>query len=1106
MRRVGRVGFAQVPGVVLDQHDIRQLVSGFAKDERSGALAGLGFVGGSDTTSMNDKIAARFFREMGATDLAKAAVGPKQDVVLKRVGIVASGTAEMLKFHKDKFAVLGDLTSPMFAKSVQKASNRLAGMGEPSRLLSALSLNFLAGVMDDHGKRQSFYADAYRKVVRELHGALRTVTDPAEKAKADAVLRELGIETVEGALAGLGLTPSQAAQAQFTAQPLEVTTLMSRARLPGQDALIASGVFTGGEARHITKIVEEYQRVAADPTTEEQRDIGSATSSPAGVRWVGPYTAIEFVFNWLFGDYRNAWTKASKDNAGVLVGIQAREIQKARQFADIILANNKAGDFTYMGLGWGRKADITPATLVGAWFISNFANSILMYGSSGVSEKTWDVYDSIPYRPYFGNGYLGSDDYGEVYDPSVYGPMRMAGLYTTGTIPKLAFVKQVMVQYLAATRMSKQEILAALARGKTFADEWGDKRNAVAEEAAKKIAAAAGKGFKALMDAQSEADDLAAKFYREFVAARQKTTLAGQAVQFPQMVAFAIALARREALERTGQTGNWEGTEWVPDVNGPEMVPQGTEDYATWTTKTGPLDNRIRWDTIPFVGAQYRGFYKKEPTRHAIGWYGRMGYGTGEKMLDFSPDDYPAYARMIRRSVKTEFGIKTTDDIRTSGGDIPPNASTNRTNWFAVAATKVGGILSVVVDVMSRGLEFAKSILCQTFKWMFGNAVGGVICSIIGTILDFLVGLSMGVTAALFAAIKAVSEFLGHLVNKDVFKAFKALFLGITNVLFFSIGGPIATMTGMPLLKAQEADLKRKAKAQGKNPDDVYPSLESLAEELNKDDPFFVISFVISVIGIVLAVPKGPIALRRAGGELAFVLCPVLAIFLAPSALKEVESSNSEWIKKYKGATIQTIRAALTSIFRLLCIVVIGIISMAAAFNMIKDRWRAYVINKGGTGKAAVATVKFFAKRMGAELVVFFGSLIAAASNGFQSGPAMDIMSQSGKQLLKMLPEVIIAFAGTELGMKGKELDEFAALTRTGFDSIEAAKQEYITLKEIFEPTVEGPSDLTVEDVETKKKPPKVEEESRSKALLPVLGLAAGLVVGFMFFGGSRDA
>lgn len=1047
MRRVKKLGFAGLPGVVLDEHDVRQLVSQFEQEESSGALSGLGALPAASSATLNDKIAARVFRELGATDLAKVAVNPQESALVKRAGIAAVGVAHVLKFQTDKFAVLGSMTSPLFAKSVQRTAQKLHGLPESDRLTGALTFNFLSGVMDAQAKKKTFYADAYRKVTGDLAQALAKVRNPEDRAKAETILKDLGLETLETALSGLGISPTG-----FNDPGSAVL-----------DTLTATGVATPAKSAFWAQTAARYDRAQTGVTPSCDaacvlRDTGSKYVAPLSVKIVSNYGMLRDLWDNLVHPVQTTVPAWKRDKP--FGNDRAAAIQSGRNWAKGILDARSRGD-----------ASITPGRLLAAWFITHYADSVNNYANSGIPEDVWDRYKKIPLNPTSDKPYLPILPYeGSVGQPLQRSPLATwafrvnirqtelegsssrtsVGLYTTQDKGELyfgvasrQFYYHCMIAYYGATELTRSAIIDVLNTPST---------------------------------------------------------------SFPVVVGYAMALARWDALNREGLIGKYDGFEWVPDPAGSEFVPAGTEIYANWAAKAGPDEQSIRFDAIPLVQTTYREFYNREPTRHAIGWYGRMGYGLGRSMFDLKPDEVNKYRQAITRTTEVPgIGRRTADDERSAGADLGEKDAENRKNWFLVVGTKISGVMSSVIDAMSRGLSAAKDILCKTLKWMFGTSVGGVLCSVLSALLDLFVGQTIALTAAQFALSKAIILFLGHLTAGKWANAIRVLMQGIAQALFFIIGGPLAGVIGLPLLRSQEKELREKAVREGKNPDDVYPSLERMADELVRDEPFFIISFISAVLGLALAGPAGALALRKASGEVMLCLCPIVGVFLAPVAMRWIANSTDEWVKKAKGFTQRQVQDAITKICKILCYAIIGILSIVSAFKLLRDKWSAYVLRKGGTGAAAWSAVKFFSQRLGADLLIFFTAMIAAASNGFKDGPAMDLFSQASRALFTKIPQVIIAFASEELGAEKAQLEEFSNTVRYGFESFEKAQQEFISLKEMFSARGEqlpiGP-ELPPEVVAEKKKE-KERKESRSKALLPLFGLAAGLAVGFVLFGGS---
>jgi len=1092
MRYARKQGFAGVPGAILDGDDIRRAASFFAEEDRKTAgsvnLSGLPATssdascatcapasGGS--VRLSDRIAAKLFREMGAGPLAAAAVDGRESPLMARAGALAAGLSESLKLRTDKIAVLSSLTSPMFAKAVDRTALKLHGLKGNDRFASALTLGFLMGATDEHARRPTFYADAYRKAAQGMTDALSGVTDPALRpmvAKVVAILGTTPRQQTPRQLAGLGQMP----------------TAFPAPNLAPFDSMVSSGVIGRSEADVYSRFAENAASWRRDVTNDDTRDIGTATRSPASLKIVDTYPALGRLWDMLVYPVQTTSPKWKNDKP--FGNDSASAIAFGKRQADAILSDKGAG------------RPVSDANLIAAWLIRNYGDRIKNYTNAGIGPMEWDRFGSVPWTPILAKtpNYEGQTWTQRASRFVSSGGMSLLsdalGKFGSTVLPQTAnlFISN------NSTRWSGDVFFGA---------NQNQTNTGLTTYLNIKLAPDAFTGVTSTEFGRQCM--IAYYFWIEQTKDAILAALTNGNTPFPISVGCALALARRDALERTGQTGSYGGDgkfEWIPNVNGEEQVPAGTAAYADWFADAGPNKDKPRWEAIEFVKQVYRSFYKREPTRHAIGWYGRMGYGLGEKWYDLAPNDVVKFAQAI-----TGTGIREATDLRRSpedarlaGSELPESAAKDRSSWFAVIGSTVSGIGTAVIGAMSKGLDKAVALLCLVFKWLFGESAGGVVCSIIGTIIKFMVGAMIGATAALFAIVKAISLFINELMKGETIKAFKVLMLGINQSIFFVLGSGFAAYVGgdqMPFLKSEEAAAREKARAAGLNPDDaVLPSLESLAEAMTNENPFFIFDVIFSVIDI--ATSAGALLLKAAG-RLTYALCPVMGYVFAGKAMKAIKESKDPDVAQWKKLTLQQVRTALTAISKIIAAVVMGILVASQALKMLKDPWKRYVVRKGGTASAVMGATGYVAKRIDSELLLFFAMLIPAAKNGFKdSDPAFQLMKEALKAMWEKVPQIIIGFITDEL-LTEDERKQFQPVIDAIADTAEQAKKAYETAKDILFPSdkYDPVPDPLPKDPEKRKEELKKREDG-SKALLPVFALAAGLVVGFMFAGGSDGA
>lgn len=545
---------------------------------------------------------------------------------------------------------------------------------------------------------------------------------------------------------------------------------------------------------------------------------------------------------------------------------------------------------------------------------------------------------------------------------------------------------------------------------------------------------------------------------------------------FPMRVAALLRLASQQAWGRTGQTGAYDSIGlWRPSASGAVQVPSGDGSvYATRASMPAlPFGDPELWQHVEFVGEVYRRVYRKEPTPHALFWYGSFGKPVGDE-----------YANRVA----------ALESIRMSGSVPPPQDQADQTNWFAVLFGSVGPTMAASLDWVNKGVKFASDSLCYTFKTFAGPDIGGVLCSIFDALLKLIGGIVKGSTAVLASVGKALLGLFGKLQQNDPMGAAQAFFVGVNQAVFFAIGSPYADMIGVPFLKTDE---KPQSDAE------YLPSMERMAEDLAKRDPLFVLTVTISII-TVIATGGTPVAV----GALVVALAPVFGLILVGPVRKGLAAAREpEWLSTYKTLPAESIQRAVESLVRLSAAVIVGVMTAQDAAAKVGRQYNAFVKKKGVSG-ATYQSIQFFLRNFSGKLVGFSVYVYAAASN--PKGFSLETMINKCLDLLGQFLVLIPVFA-EQAGFDKEGLEaakQIADLSTAGVAEAKAA------FKAIFAEL--SPADQQSMLLDLAMDAPKapaaqaVRQTAGATAgvergpILALLGVAAGLTVGFMAFSGGR--
>jgi hypothetical protein len=235
-------------------------------------------------------------------------------------------------------------------------------------------------------------------------------------------------------------------------------------------------------------------------------------------------------------------------------------------------------------------------------------------------------------------------------------------------------------------------------------------------------------------------------------------------------------------------------------------------------------------------------------------------------------------------------------------------------------------LLKFIVDLGNK----ASDLLCKAFKALFGESVGGVLCSIVTFVIRMVTG---GIQAGLLifkVMITGVIDFGTDLFNKQWMQAFKDILSTVTKVLIlssstFAIGTVINTYLGIPVSKIERQEMINR----GAKPDDVPSSLEEIADQVAQDDPFFALAVIMAAVAVIITPTPQSI------GGLVGAFAPAVAAVYAPIL-------KLKFATQLKDYTVIQIRKALAAIVKIAGLVTSLVLNIGDFIQKIWDGLKRY--------------------------------------------------------------------------------------------------------------------------------------------------------------------
>jgi hypothetical protein len=503
-----------------------------------------------------------------------------------------------------------------------------------------------------------------------------------------------------------------------------------------------------------------------------------------------------------------------------------------------------------------------------------------------------------------------------------------------------------------------------------------------------------------------------------------------EVAQYFRFLVIAVEVARRCAWVNSGVIPNYESS---------PPVPSGGEAFAN-------ADCNLGFDKRENAARKYRADMLREPTFAAINWY----------------------APFLR-----PYSTKDLEPLRLTGVPPPPDFITPEKSFFEKLASNIEKFFSNAFAFLADAVDSAVNFLCRGLRFLFGDTIGGFLCSVVSVLVKLVVGGIATALAIIKQAVMLLVELIGNLVKGEIMEAVFGLFKRLNTIIFLAIGGPIAYVVDIPLTVSEQDRLKRKAIAAGQDANKVPPSFEELGEKLARSCPMFIVNLAMAIINLILVVgatavsggaaevagaaastaatatgaPAGGSPLRTAVGGVISALAPGVAVFVEVplrSALRGFDIT-----KTYADETFMPsdkFNLATEQLIKLITMVIMGVLGMSDIISQIVEKVKTFVKAKGGVMN--VFTDAFKNSKPAGTTVTDIGALVKdVIKTVFKAITSMSLktIGEALASVGKLLAVILAAFLGIpELPPELLALQsEFQQIYTEGAKTVEQAKKVY---------------------------------------------------------------
>lgn len=232
-------------------------------------------------------------------------------------------------------------------------------------------------------------------------------------------------------------------------------------------------------------------------------------------------------------------------------------------------------------------------------------------------------------------------------------------------------------------------------------------------------------------------------------------------------------------------------------------------------------------------------------------------------------------------------------------------------DFFASAANAVVGVAKSAADGIQKAADFGSDLICKGLKGLLGEAVGGAICWLITKGLQIITSAVKALVEITATAITSLLDFLKYLGQGKPMEAIKALFMGVTKMVFL-----LFLPVSEPFMGVKAAQLKE------------------IGDRVAKKNPFFPLTLVLAIVGII------PTPTTTTLSVLILALAPAIAVMLGDTLAKLLK-----W-------TREKAEDAIEKFVKIGLVVFQGFMTLQDILPRLKTQVAAYLKKKGGVGGA----------------------------------------------------------------------------------------------------------------------------------------------------------
>jgi hypothetical protein len=421
-------------------------------------------------------------------------------------------------------------------------------------------------------------------------------------------------------------------------------------------------------------------------------------------------------------------------------------------------------------------------------------------------------------------------------------------------------------------------------------------------------------------------------------------------------------------FEEIGRRARGMSANWSPPIVYPAPPDKPSVDMNKITEWCGAGSKS---DRLQGIRALFNDVFKRAPNNTEVEYYASMKWcvnktGTAEDS----------------RTMRLEMEKVRTAIVEKRSATTVPAADSGVINAasFGERQNVVQAATQAAFDAVTNATGFIANVVCDGFKKIFGDLVGGALCQVVTVLLTSYAAIAQAMVVIVQEAFQGILDFIKAVGAGKWQDAMLALLRAVGRMLF-ALSAPVS----VPLLMGTS----------GMTPAQAFADLRIKADRVTKKNPLFPITLVIALVQLT----AGP-SLQVISG-IVLSISPMIAVFVAPPLLL------NESVKQLSGiASLDAMETAIENIIKMIIIVVQGLMKLPDIIPKLKGQLQASAQRKLGKGAAGVA-----------ELVT---NTVRAFEAGFKA--LSDVITKFQFQqvtsaavtLLNTVPLMLSAFVGPE--------------------------------------------------------------------------------------------